>query len=365
MKATSSKKLSDIQSILRKRIFAGEWKVGDRLPTDFELAKHLGCSIGTVSKALGLLAHDGIVERKTKAGTKILRTAGAPRVPGIDLDAFAFIYPSDRHEGISGMLHGFEGAARKASRRLVTIPTGLDLQKETEIIARLEEFDVRGAVLCPMISCPQDQLEVSQLLLRVRVPVVLIGLNLPGFSAASVLLDNFAAGYEMTRYLLGRGCKRIGFLSNYSWMQFMRDRFSGYRRAMEEAGVGIRPDWVHLASAMHPNLDTPTVESTEIAGVYLKGGPSVDAVVCADDFIAVGLTKAAAGAGLRIPRDLMVTGIDDFSISQTSRPPLTTYHVPYDTMGQRSFELLQSLVDRNETGGEVFVRGEIVARESA
>jgi DNA-binding LacI/PurR family transcriptional regulator len=82
--------------------------------------------------------------------------------------------------------------------------------------------------------------------------------------------------------------------------------------------------------------------------------------------MAVGLTKAAAESGLRVPQDLLITGVDDFSISKTSHPPLTTYHVPYNTMGQRAFEVLQSLVARTETGGEeVLVRGKIVVRESA
>jgi DNA-binding LacI/PurR family transcriptional regulator len=366
MAVPSLRKLPEIQAQLRRRIFTAEWKVGDKLPSDVELAKSLGCSIGTLSKALGFMAHDGLVARRTKSGTRVLRISARNGASELNLDAFAFIYPSERHEGISGMLHGFERAARKEGRRLITIPTGIDSGKEAEIIARLDEFDVRGLVACPAISTPCDQLSISQLLLRSKIPVVLIGLNLPGFSTAAVLLDNFLAGYEMTRHLLSKGCKRIGFLSNYSWMQFMRDRFSGYRRAMEEAGIEIPSDWIHRTTAMHVNLSNPILESTKIAEDYLARKPSVEGVVCADDFMAVGLIEAATVRGLNIPNDLRITGIDDFSIAKSSHPLLTTYRVPYKTMGERAFELIDSLVSEGEERDtELFVRGEIIIRESA
>jgi len=361
---STQKKLSEIQALLRDRIEGGEWGVGERLPTDSVLAKRLGCSVGTVGKALGLLAHDGVVERKPRAGTTVLRNSTVPRPPAVQLDALAFIYPSDRHEGISRMLHGFEDAAREKGRRLVMLPTGVDFKKEAEIIASLQEFDVRGAAACPVISTPQEQLRMSQLLLGSRVPIVLMGLNLLGFSSAAVLLDNFEAGHAMTTHFLRQGETRIGFLSNWSWIQFMRDRFHGYRRAMEEAGLPIGDSWVHLAEAMHPNMENPTREPLSIARAYLSANRDVKAVVCANDFLALALKEAALEAGLRVPEDLKIAGIDDFDIA--ARAGVTTYRVPYEEMGRKAFELLQDwVVHPNGRSRELLLRGEIVPRRSA
>jgi DNA-binding LacI/PurR family transcriptional regulator len=360
------KKMTQIVASLRERILSGEWQVGQRLPTDLEFANEMKCSIGTVIKAMGLLAYDGLLERKSKTGTKLLRTSLAQRSNGVNLDAFALIYPSDHHEGFIGIHSGFVSAALNQKRPLITIPLEFNVEKEIEVLARLDEFDVRGVAISPLISCAQDQLTVSQLLKKVRVPVVVIGLHLPGFHSASVQLDSFHAGYETTRYLIKKGCNRVGFLSNNSWRQFMRDRFSGYRWAMEEAGIKVSPEWIHRSEAMSVDLKNPTHESTFLAKEYLKSSPSVDGVVCGDDFLAVGLVNAAVEAGIEIPNKLLICGIDDFSIARACVPHLTTYHVPYDTIGKRSFDLLQSLMGKNESNDrEVLIRGEIVARESA
>lgn len=363
---TSPKRLSDIRLQLQERILSGEWKAGEKLPSDAGLARELGCSIGTVSKALGFLVHDGLVTRRQKAGTTVLRNTAPTRPSGVQLDAFAFIYPSDRHEGISRMLHGFEDAAREKSRRLVMLPTGADFKKEVEVIASLEEFDVRGAVACPVLARPEDQLRLCQLLLKSRIPVVLAGLNLPGFCSASVLANNFEAGYAMTRHLLGQGIRNIGFLSNHSWAQFMRDRYSGYRRAMEEAGIGIPASWVHLANAMHANFNDPVEEPTSIARAYLDTRPDVKAVVCADDFMALGLIQAAAAFPIKVPSELRVTGIDGFSVAAASSPSVTTYKIPYEELGKSAFAALESLILRNAGRGvETLIKGEIVMKESA
>lgn len=355
-----------VYKALEKDILNGVWAVGSIIPTEIELAKTFGCNRATIAKAITGLMQEGLVERRKRGGTRVLSNVLNSFRQGLELDAFACIYPSEDHEAIRLLLQGFQSASLEKGRRLLMLPTGLDFRRETELLASLTEFDVLGAVACPVTATPSDQLNVQSLLLKSRVPIVLMGAYHPGFAAGNVYLDHFSVGYEMTRYLLSQNIQRIGFLANWSWSEFIRERFNGYSWAMREAGIEVSKKWTCLANQMHPNFEDPVSEPMRIAREYLATQPDVEAVVCADDFLAIGLIDAAREVGLAVPENLKVTGVDDLSTAATAPVPLTTYHVPYEEMGRKSFELLNDIVNRSRPSGEnMKCLGHVVVRDSA
>lgn len=365
MVARSSKKLDSIHEVLRRRILAREWVEGAKLPTEAELAAEFDCSMGTISKAVALLAHDGLVKRRTRSGTHVIWNPA--RGTSSQLDSFAFIYPSEQHEGIWRTVKGFQDAARETGRRVVTLMTGVDYKKEAEFIARLSEFDVRGAVVYPIIPTPQDQVHFSQLLVESKFPVVLAEVSLAGLGSSSVGIDGFHAGYTMTKYMIGRGRKRIGFLANFAWTPSIRDRYRGYRWALEEAGMSEPVGGVHLDSAMHPNFQDPLAEPTAMARAFLDRAGKLDSIVCADDFMALGCIAAAQERGWCVTSDLLVSGIGDYSaLTASCAVPLTTYRIPFEEMGGRSFAMLDRILSAETSSPEeCLIRGEIVVRQSA
>ncbi|RRJ96644.1 GntR family transcriptional regulator [Opitutaceae bacterium TAV4] len=372
---TASKKVRNIHADLRERVLACEWQQGDTLPTELELADRFDCSPNTIAKAMMLLASEGLVERRARAGTRVLRNTPAPTSAsgteegngGVELDAFAFIYPSAQHEGIWRTVQGFQAAAHECNRRAVMLTTGTDYRKEAEYISRLSEFHVRGAVVYPNVLTPEDQAAFSQLLVSAKFPIVLASVNLLGLGCPAVTVDAFHAGYTMTRHLIDRGLKKIGYFSNRSSSVSMRDRYLGYRKAMEEASLPMPAEWVFLEPTMHPDFADPVREPTELARGYLAQARAVEGVVCNTDFLALGLIQAARELGINVPRDLRVTGIDDYALASKGDIPLTTYHVPYETIGAKAFEVLAARVANKGTGpvSDIQIRGEIVVRASA
>jgi DNA-binding LacI/PurR family transcriptional regulator len=363
----SSKKFFLIYSRFREEILAGDYAVGCKLPNETEIAQQFHCSLGTVGKALALLMHEGLVDRRARVGTTVIAKTVNSQPPVTQLDALAFIYPSEQHEGIWRTVRGFQDAAREAGRRVVMLTTGIDYQKEAEFISRLSEFDVRGAVIYPIIPTPQEQVRFSQMLVNSKFPVVLVEVNLPGLGGHCVVIDGLHAGSTMTRHMIARGAKSIGYFSNYAWAPFMRDRYQGYRWAMEEAGIPEPQGGVYLASFMHPDFNDPLAEPTEMADAFLEKAPKLDAVVCADDFLALGCIAAAKKRGIKVPDDMLVSGIDDHTaLALSSEVSLTTYHVPFEEMGRKAFSLLDLLVsERPSSTTEMQVRGNLISRDSA
>jgi len=361
MSLRSTSRLKGIYADLRQKITGGIFKEGDRLPTTEELAKAFECSVGMASKAIAMLVNEGLVEQRRGLGTRVLKSHS------VRLDAVAFIYPSEQHEGTRRIGQGFQDAAHEVDRRVIMLSTGTDYRKEGEIIGRLGEFDVKGAVVYPVLPEPQDRVHFEQMLLMCSFPVVL-ATALPGFRCAAVDQDGFHAGWTMTRHLLARGLKRIGFLSTYAWMPTLRENYLGYRQAMEEAGILIQPDWVVLDPDMQPDFEHPLARGEGLVSQFLHRAVEdcLEGVVCSDDFLALGCLAAARERGISVPDKFQVVGIGDYAISAQHDPALTTYHIPFEEIGRQAFQTLNRLLQGETTvEREIQLRGRLVERQSA
>ena len=365
--ASAANKTQAAHDALRQAILDGVWKAGERLPSEIELAARFHCSAGTINKAAALLAHEGLIERRRRTGMRVLNTKAKDPPRGGRLDAFAFIHPSELHDCIFRTVRGFHAEASEGGRRVVTLTTGSDFRKEAEFIGRLSEFDVKGVVIDPLLISAEDQVHLSQMILASKVPMVLANVSLPGLGCSSVQADNFHAGYTATRHLLDQGLRDIGYFSNHSWVQFVRDHHQGYRWALQEAGVAERPEWVFLEEGMHIDFVDPLAEPTALARTFLGQTRGMRGVVCSNDFMASGLVRAAQERGLRVPADLKVVGTDDNSaLPVPGGVSLTTYRVPYEAIGRRAFRLLEAHVSGEAPRAvDVLIPGELVVRESS
>src|SRR5215469_16298857 len=98
-----------------------------------------------------------------------------------------------------------------------------------------------------------------------------------------------------------------------------------------------------------------SVESGEVAGVKLLANRKTlpDAVVCANDQMAIGVLQALARGGVRVPEDVAVTGFDDIFPGGLSEPSLTTVHQPMRLLGERACARLLNRIARPEIPPEV------------
>lgn len=368
MRLESISKVETVYQALEERIRTGAWKIGDCLPTEAELSVEFDCGRNTISKAVTRLVHEGLVERKKRAGTRVLRAVSDRGHAAVELDAVAFICPSDQHEGIWRTMRGFQLASREAGQRMLMLTTGLDYRKELEVIGRMAEFDVLGVALSVVGPPFEDLPSFSKRLNNSPVPIMLAGVGLPGLQLSSVIVDGFHASYTMTHHLIERGVRKIGFFDIRTLTPSMSMRYQGYRWALTEAGLREDERFVCMRDSKSVDFDHPLIEPTVFGRDYLDQvkGLGVEGVVCGMDFWALGLIAAATERGIQVPKDLKVTGMDDYAIASTAPVPLTTYQVPFEKIGKLSFEMLEDLIaNRMPRSVERQVRGELVIRKSA
>jgi LacI family repressor for deo operon, udp, cdd, tsx, nupC, and nupG len=91
--------------------------------------------------------------------------------------------------------------------------------------------------------------------------------------------------------------------------------------------------------------------------------PSV--IFCGSDLIAIGAMSALEAAGISVPEDISIVGIDDISFAFLSRPPLTTISVPRERLGKIAFEALEKMLKlKRRKGTEFYLETELIVRKS-
>jgi len=238
------------------------------------------------------------------------------------------------------LLHMFDHAAES----LETLRTSLAGEVDGLVVAN------DGDITREMVI----QLEALQ------APLVLVESYLPGERLPCVLGDNFSAGYTVMRHLLDLGHRSIAILRGPRKYSSLMDRLKGCLAAAAEAGILVPPEFMPHPVSGHPQKGY--VQMQEI--LRLPQRPT--AIVAISDKTAFGAMEAIKEAGLRIPEDIAIAGIDDVSESAYARPPLTSYRIPRMEMGMLAMQKLHHLINgETEIAVKSVIYGDLVARESS
>ncbi len=228
-----------------------------------------------------------------------------------------------------------------------------------EILKYVSTWNVDGLLLYCMLD--DDAVRVRK---KYRKPIVCIDSYISRETEealeepfVNVGLEDEQGAYEIVRFLLERGHRRIAFLSDNREGVDLR-RFRGYRKALEEYGVEYSDRNFFLLRPRNDELEESLSRLVRKAGDYT-------AVFCCSDLYAVRMINACERAGIRVPEDLSVAGFDDNFCGRLSRPGLTTMHQDAEYKGKIAAETLIRII-RGEDPGErrIILKPRLVVRES-
>ncbi|WP_062357462.1 LacI family DNA-binding transcriptional regulator [Herbidospora yilanensis] len=175
-------------------------------------------------------------------------------------------------------------------------------------------------------------------------------------AAWQVWLDDRAAAAHATRYLLSLGHSTVHYVAIPSSTSPTAQRTLGWRETLTDAG---RPVPEPLQGGWSPR-------SGYLAARSLLADPTVTAILCGNDDLALGVMRAAREAGRRIPGDLSVVGFDDSPQSAYLNPSLTTVRLDFEGLGRACFGLLRRRLDPDGPAAvPVWSEPELIVRESS
>lgn len=299
-----------------------------RLPTERQLAFELGCSRSTVGKALGVLAAEGLVERRPSSGTFIIDSrSSSPRIAILLQNTYQY---TDSHFRL--VIDTLSNCADEL---------GLQIKIYDHLIGSYERASFREQFLDSIKTAA-----ISGLLVASRMPIKILawlyslcpiisinnifaqGHEIPGISC-----DYFRVGFLGGKYLLDQGHRRIAFLTESLGHPESALDLSGLRSAMEFHGLELTPDDI-LESGLNLNLFSTTVRTFFQKKQY-------SACFIRSTSLALRTLAILNNDDIRIPQDLSIIAAGNYQLERQQQMQLTTIDNQLVEMCEMGLQLLK------------------------
>jgi LacI family transcriptional regulator len=329
--------------------------MSNRRLTVREIARIAGVSVATVSRVsngTGPVSPDmrrrvlDAIERHGYRPDHRGRALAAGRHGAVGL-----VFPGLAGPYFGELIQGFESEAVQAGISVHILCTHLRRDSDAQVAEMARRVDGLAA----LGACVSDRalLEMAQ-----TVPVVVLAGEGPG-SVTSVRAENRDSVAALTRHLLvDHGLRRLAFVGSPDGSPDISARWEGFRAAHREQSLAPPRTPIRVGYQQH--------DGVLAADQALRRDPRPQAIVCANDELALGLLVGALGRGLRVPDDLVITGFDDAPMAALVSPALTTIRQP---IRELAAETARQLLESAATGStermrDVVLPTEVVIRRS-
>lgn len=303
-----------------------------------DVAKYAGVGVGTVSRVLNdSPAVSEATRSKVLSAIDALDYSPNPMARRLSLGktlTIAVIAPFFTRPAVVERLRGVESVLADSEYDLIVFNVETSSRRDLYFrdVPRRDRVD--GLLVISLMPREKD----AERLMKAGAPVVLVDAFHTEFSR--VVIDDVAGGRRATEHLLSLGHRKIGFVSDYEDRSFSftanRDRFTGYREALEAAGMPQRAEY-------HAYGTHSRASAYEEAHKLLALADRPTAIFATSDTLAIGVLEAAHSMNLSVPEELSVIGYDDIEIAEYLN--LTTIRQSLFESGVCGCELLLEAVD--------------------
>jgi DNA-binding LacI/PurR family transcriptional regulator len=331
-----------------------------------DVAKRVGITSAAASMALS--GHERISD-KTRAAVKqaadelgYVPSSAGRALRSQKAGAVALIVPASSQHVFGHMyfMHVLTGVSTAATAHdsQILVSTNADDAGGVAAYERVMRSRTADGAIITSAAIDDENIET---LVASGLPVVLIG-NFPYLErSVSVGIDDVAATRRITEHLIHEhGRTRLLHVTGTLDHQTGIDRREGFLAAVRDARaagvdlaepVVVEGDLSEQSGALAIELALAGATPADAAPAGARATPApFDAVVFANDDMALGGMRALAAAGIRVPEDVSVVGFDDFGLARVTTPGITTVRVPAEEMARIATERLFELIDGDGDG---------------
>lgn len=314
-------------------------------PTINTIAERAGVSIASVSRVLnGLPTRQETVRKVMAAADELgyVRNAVARSLKSRRTHQVAFAMADVGNPAYLAMLRQIQPVLKAAGYRLVLHSTDAVVEDEIAVLHSLGERYVDGLIMVPLRVTEAH----LRMLATARAPVVIIGSVPDGTRVDNVRADSRTGVRLALDHLHELGRRRIALVNGPLDTVPGAARGAAYREALGDLDLPYDEDLVRIG-------DFYRADGARAVAELLAARPDIDALMCANDLIALGALDVLRAAGRRVPEDVAVVGMDDTDLAAASWPSLTSVSLGSAERGKAAAELLLERLQGGESDPRV------------
>ncbi|MBD1362746.1 LacI family DNA-binding transcriptional regulator [Mucilaginibacter sp. ZT4R22] len=238
----------------------------------------------------------------------------------------------------SQVINGIESVAYENGFNVIITQTHESYELEVKNVGHLTHRSIDGL----LISLSTETKDIAHLktLHKQGLPIVFFDRVTDEIDTHKVIADNFKGGYDATCHLLDSGYKRIAHITSPANISITKERFAGYSKALEEAGIAIDDDYIKYCP--HGGRDIGEVENALNELLSLKNKP--DAIFTTSDRITTTTLMLLNRLKIKIPQEIALIGYTNTTLADVLNPSLSSVYQPGFEMGQKATQKLLELI---------------------
>ncbi|WP_393915980.1 LacI family DNA-binding transcriptional regulator [Halostreptopolyspora alba] len=323
-----------------------------------QVADRAGVSTATVSRALsGTRPVSEEVRRRVLAAARELGYSGnsiASALRRNRTDTVGMVVPSIGNPFFTSLVESVEHVLQAEGRQLFLCDSRQDPEVERQHLRSMIARQVDGIIISP---CHGSESASAVQAAADAIPLVQLDRHVADTSTDWVGVDDHEAMRLVLEHLHATGARSAAFVSSAMTNSSTELRLAGFRRQTERLGIRTRPDWILLGEYSMAWGRSATAE-------LLDGAELPDAIVCADDLIAIGALRTCRARGVAVPDDMQITGYDDIDFADLVDPALTTVNQPRDRIAAEAVRLLATAETWGGTSAHTALAPSLVTRQS-
>lgn len=331
--------------------------------TIHDIARELNISASTVSRALH--NHPRISVATREAVRKVAEKYNyQPNVVASSLrqgrsKTVGVVVPRINRNFFSNIIGGMEEVLTASGYHLMICQTHEKLENEKSALQALVNARVDAIFLS--VSLETSQADHLDPIRDKGIRLFFFDRIIEDIETGSVVIDDRLGAYLNVKHLIEQGYRKIIHMAGPDHINIYRERIRGYKDALAEAGIGIKPAWI-IEKALVPDGG----EAVFSEGMQMKDKP--DAFFCAGDYAALGVMQAAIRSGIKVPEDLGVSGFSNEPFTAHLKPSLTTVGQKDTVMGKMVAEMFVRCVENGTEPSDceqIILKPELIIRESS
>ncbi len=306
------------------------------------LAKELGISIATVSKALRD-SYEISAETKQRVLNLAKELNYMPNPYASSLrkqksKTIAVILPEVADNFFSLAINGIQSVAIAKNYHVLIYLSHENFEMEKEAILHCSSGRVDGVLIS--VSRETTAIAHFEKLKKENIPLVFFDRDIENFSAPKVITNDYECGEIAAKQLISNGCKNPIFISTSASLSISNKRFSGFISVLAKMGLPVNNRQYIIDNDNKEKLITTQIQQ------ILEKNLHTDGIVASEEKLAIHTYQVCHKRGIKIPKDLKLIAFSTLETASILNPSLTTISQPAFDIGKNAAEILFAMIEK-------------------